>query len=277
MGTRRVAYREEDPILYALAVGAPADQLDLVFERRLRVLPTYGLVLGLWVADAAGALGAFRPEGALHGAQSLDVHRPLPPAGELEVHGRIAAVWDKGRSAVLDVMAESDHFSARYSIFLPGQGGWGGERGPSNDPEPAPGTGGRAWSADYRTSAEQAALYRLTGDRHLIHIDPEAARAAGLPGVILHGLCTLGIAAREAAAAAAAQPWELTSLRARFTAPVRPGDTIGLTGRSHDDGTVEFTAQAAGATVLSSGLAVYAAGAHPAPAADLTVASAAGG
>ncbi|NIY64235.1 enoyl-CoA hydratase [Streptomyces malaysiensis] len=257
LGTRRMAYREEDAILYALAVGTPADQLDLVFERNLRVLPTYGLVLGLWVADAAGALGAFRPQDALHGAQTLNVHKPLPPEGEIDVHGRVAAVWDKGSAAVLEVVAECDHFTAGYSIFLPRQGGWGGERGPSAVRADNPAPVGPVWSGSYATSAQQAALYRLTGDRHLIHIDPEAAHAAGLPGVILHGLCTLGIAAREVAEAAGARPWELASLRARFTAPVRPGDTIALSCRRGGDGAIAFTAQAAGATVLSGGSAVY--------------------
>lgn len=257
LGTRRVAYREDNAILYALAVGAQADQLDLVFERGLRVLPTYSLVLGLWVADAAGALGAFRPENALHGAQALTVHRPLPPAGEIEVRGRITAVWDKGRSAVLDVAAESDYFTAVYSIFLPGQGGWGGQRGPAGDAEELLEATGPAWSARYSTSPEQAALYRLTGDRHLIHIDPEAARAAGLPGVILHGLCTLGIAARESAAAADAHPCDLASLRARFSAPLQPGDALDLSGRATGTGEVTFSADARGATVLRDGRATY--------------------
>ena len=45
LGDRTVAYDERDAILYALAVGAPADRLDLVFEDQLRVLPTFALTL----------------------------------------------------------------------------------------------------------------------------------------------------------------------------------------------------------------------------------------
>lgn len=45
LGTRVIDYTERDAILYALAVGASADRLDLVFEDRLRVLPTFGLTL----------------------------------------------------------------------------------------------------------------------------------------------------------------------------------------------------------------------------------------
>src|SRR3954471_5570504 len=118
LGTRRVTYEDRDVILYALAVGAGADELDLVYERRLKVLPTFALALGLWVADAASAAGAFTPEGSLHGSQNLAAHRELPASGAFEVHGRLANVWDKGRSAVLDVVAESEYFTATYTIFL---------------------------------------------------------------------------------------------------------------------------------------------------------------
>ncbi len=258
LGRRSVRYGEDDAILYALAVGAKAEQLDLIFERQLRVLPTFALTLGLWVADAVGALGAFTPDAALHGAQALQIHKPLPPSAVLDVTGEVAAVWDKGRAAIVDVAAESEYFSATYSIFLPGQGGWGGPRGSSaqtnKDPVARP-----SWSARFTTSPEQAAWYRLTGDRHLIHIDPESARATGLPGVILHGLCTLGIAARETAAAAGAHPADLRSLRARFAAPVVPGAPLDLLGSPQPPGTVPFTASVGGTTVLTDGLAVYAA------------------
>ena len=57
LGTRTIAYDERDAILYALAVGASATDLDLVFEERLRVLPTFALTLAQWAPDALGALG----------------------------------------------------------------------------------------------------------------------------------------------------------------------------------------------------------------------------
>ncbi|MBY8856837.1 enoyl-CoA hydratase [Nocardia sp. CA2R105] len=253
LGTRRVGYTDRDVILYALAVGADADDLDLIFEDRLHVLPTFAMTLGLWAADAASAAGAFEPESALHGAQRLVVHRRLPPEGQFDVRGRVDAVWDKGRSAVLDIVAESEYFTATYSIFLPGQGGFGGQRGPARTERPA---GEEKWTADIATGRDQAALYRLTGDRHLIHVDPVAAQSAGFPRPILHGLCTLGIVARGLAAAVDAQPWELSALSARFSSPVFPGDVLsvraGTAGR-----TVGFDVGSAGATVLADGEAVF--------------------
>src|SRR5882757_5314939 len=187
LGTRTVSYSESDAILYALAVGARAGNLDLVFERDLRVLPTFGLPLGLWAPDELGERGFFSSSNALHGAQRLEVLEPLPPAGELELAARVAAVWDKGAAAIFEVEVACRCFRAVYSIFAPGCGGFGGDRGPSagRDPETPP-----SRRTEVETSHEQAVLYRLTGDRHLIHVDPEAAAAIGQPRPIMHGLCT---------------------------------------------------------------------------------------
>ncbi len=131
LGARTVRYDERDAILYALAVGAGATDLDLVFEERLRVLPTFALTLAQWAPDALGALGAFDTSTALHGSQSLEVLAPLPRSGEIAMSARVGEVWDKGRAAVFEVVVESEFFVATWSLFAPGAGGFGGERGPS--------------------------------------------------------------------------------------------------------------------------------------------------
>jgi hypothetical protein len=96
LGTRRVAYTDRDAILYALAVGAAAEDLDLVFERDLRVLPTFGLGLGLWACDELGDRGYFSSTNSLHAGQRLEVLGELPKSGELELAARVVDVWDKG-------------------------------------------------------------------------------------------------------------------------------------------------------------------------------------
>ena len=69
LGSRVVSYDESDAILYALCVGARPDQLPLVYERDLHVLPTFGLGLGLWAVEEKetgallGRIGCFYPEG----------------------------------------------------------------------------------------------------------------------------------------------------------------------------------------------------------------------
>lgn len=224
LGRRVVAYDERDAILYALAVGARATDLDLVFEDRLRVLPTFALTLAQWAPDALGELGAFDPRTALHGSQDLVVHAPLPRRGEVELSASVAEVWDKGKAAVFEVCVVSEYFRATWSLFAPGRGGFGGERGPSSPAVPD----SVHSEIEVRTFPEQAALYRLCGDRHHIHIDPEAAKRIGQPRPILHGLCTLGTTALRLADAAGVHPAELTALSGRFDGPVVPGDVLAL-------------------------------------------------
>ena len=178
LGTHTTSYDENDAILYALAVGAGADALDLVFEERLRVLPTFALTRAQWAPDALGASGAFDTATAVHGSQRLRVLEPLPRAGELTMSARVSEVWDKGTAAIFEVEVLSEYFVATWSLFAPGGGGFGGERGPSGTkrPQAEPDR-----TVELVTSPEQAALYRLLGDRHHMHIDPEAAQAAGMP------------------------------------------------------------------------------------------------
>lgn len=249
LGSRQISYEARDAILYALTVGAPEDRLDLVYERDLRTLPTYACALGLWAVEAAGALNVYDRTHSLHASQNLKMHKPLPAAGTVEMQARVANVYDKGKASLVVVEVESSFFTAGYSIFLPGMGGWGGERGPSSKKG---GAMEMTAEVDFVTERNLAALYRLTGDLHPIHIDPEVARSNGFERPILHGLCTLGIAARIAAEQAGAHPADLLTLEARLSAPVFPGATVCVRSRGSRTGLVQFEARSGGAVVLGN-------------------------
>lgn len=223
LGERTVGYDETRAILYALAVGAQPRDLDLVLEDRLRVLPTFALTLAQWAPDALGSAGAFDTTTAVHGAQRLEVLQPLPPRGELHLSAHVSAVWDKGSAAVFDVTVESRCFVATWSLFAPGRGGFDGERGPSSPRAPQGAPAGRH---QVETADNQAALYRLLGDRHHMHVDPEAARAAGQPRPFLHGLASLAAVSLPLARSLGAHPADVRSLSGRFAAPVFPGDRL---------------------------------------------------
>lgn len=253
LGRQIVDYDDRDAILYALAVGAPHDRLDLVYERDLRVLPTYACALGLWAVEAAGDSGAYDRTYSLHAGQKLEIHGPLPRAGKFDLLGRVASVWDKGKASMVEIAVSCEFFTASYAIFLPGIGGWGGERGPSSTSKDVEQTD---WRGSFQTVAGQAAFYRLTGDRHPVHIDPEIARANGFDQPILHGLCTLGIAAREVAGAVGAHPCDLKYLEARLAAPVLPGATIDLVAQTSGNDVI-FEAKVDETTVLKSGEARF--------------------
>lgn len=130
----RVVHRaRRDPV--RTCRGRQATELDLVFEDQLRVLPTFALTLAQWAPDALGSAGAFDTSTALHGSQELKVLAPLPRSGDVTLKASVGEVWDKGAAAVFEVKVECEYFVATWSLFAPGAGGFGGERGPSRPAE----------------------------------------------------------------------------------------------------------------------------------------------
>lgn len=253
LGTSIASYDDTAAILYALSVGASASELDLVYERDLRTLPTYACALGLWAVETAGRLGAYNPQRSLHASQRLVMHKELPTSGDIQMRGRVAKVLDKGKAALVQLEVTSSVFSASYDIFLPGLGGWGGDRGLSAPPVESVDFN---HSTGFQVDKNLAALYRLTGDRHPLHIDPAVAKANGFERPILHGLCTLGIAARIVAKQMGAHPADLRELDARLAAPVLPGDLIEVRSGNRD-GIVYFMAQVGDTVVLRGGRARF--------------------
>ncbi len=255
LGSQVCAFDERDVMLYALAIGAKATELELVYEKEIRTLPTFFLTLGLWAVWATGALGAYDPALTLHVGQHLRMRSKAPTSGELDIAARIGSVWDKGSAALVEVNVTSNVFDAMYTIFVPGAGNFGGERGQRSDnalPEIPPSILG-----SFETSEVQPALYRLTGDRHPVHIDPAAANALGFEKPIMHGLCTLGSAVLEIARLSASDPTSLQELTARLSAPVYPGARVSVEAwknQSH----FRFTASAGGAVPALSGTGQFA-------------------
>ena len=83
-----------------------------------------------------------------------------------------------------------------------------------------------------RTCDRYRPLYyaAASGDFNPIHVDAEFARAVGLDGPILQGMCTFAWLA-EACAQAAGDPGRVSLLSARFSRPVAIGDEVRLEGR----------------------------------------------
>jgi len=253
LGVRDIGWTERDAILYALACGAGASELDLVYERDLRPLPGFISALGLWAVERCGDLGVYDRTKSLHVSQGIKIHAPIARAATLPSRGRVAAVWDKGKATIVDIEVSCEVFSASYSIFLPGIGGWGGPPAPSVRTETLPEL---ATVAKYQTSPEQAALYRLTGDLHPVHVDGELAKSYGFDRPILHGLCTLGIALRMLGPAFGHHAADLSAATARLSAPVLPGDLLGVRAAQWEDG-IAFEAMVGERLVLKDGRAKF--------------------
>lgn len=251
LGSRTVEWNERDAILFALAVGGRPDDLDLVYERSLRVLPTFGLTLGQWAPDELGSRGAFPIETSLHGSQQLTAHQELPPTGRATLSARVDNVWDKGSAAIFEVSVSCDYFTAVWSIFAPGCGAFGGDRGPS-----ILAAENVSYATSVRTAENAAALYRLCGDRHAIHIDPLAARAIGQDRPILHGLATLSTSVVALARHLGAHPADLVSLSGRFRSVVHPGDDLRIDVT--DSPTGEFVVSGPQGVVIDNASATFA-------------------
>lgn len=252
LGSQVCPYDDRDVMLYALAIGAKASELDLVYEKRLRTLPTFLLTLGLWAVWSAGSLGAYDPALTLHVGQKLRMRSKAPTNGELNITANIGAVWDKGTAALVEVNVSSEIFDAMYTIFVPGAGNFGGERGQRSDSALADGPPDVLGS--FKTSEVQPALYRLTGDRHPVHIDPGAANALGFEKPIMHGLCTLGSSVLEIARVSGTDPTSLHELTARLSAPVYPGAAVSIEAWESSSNFYFTASDGGGVTALSGTL-----------------------
>jgi acyl dehydratase len=172
----------------------------------------------------------------LHSSQRLELIKPFPAEGLMRTTGHVLGIWDLRIGALANIetrtMIGSElHARCIWTILLRGEGGFAGERAPSLLRTRAPKDAAPNFSAEWRTQDTQALLYRLTGDVNPIHSSPEVARAAGFDRPILHGLCSLGFAARVALRALVGDdPNRFRALEVRFTNPVLPGQTLRVDG-----------------------------------------------
>ncbi|MCG8588993.1 MAG: 3-alpha,7-alpha,12-alpha-trihydroxy-5-beta-cholest-24-enoyl-CoA hydratase [Proteobacteria bacterium] len=229
----------DDVILYHLGVGAglgaPTDakELEYTYEKNLKVLPSYGVIP---VFGALGGLGnvpglQFNFAMLLHGEQDLEVHRPLPTAAKIESRGKVAGLYDKGKAALVVLEVETVEkesgealFTNRFSLFLRGEGGFGGESGPkagNEAPDRAP-----DGVIERKTMEHQALIYRLSGDKNPLHADPEFAKLGGFDKPIIHGLCSYGLVCKAIVdEVLGGDVGKVARYQARFAGVAFPGET----------------------------------------------------
>lgn len=226
------SWTSKDCLLYALGVGAGVDELEYATEKQQKVLPTFAVIVG-GGGVPFGKIGTFNPAMLIHGEQAIEVNGPIPANGTVRSKGRIEAIWDKGKGALIVMSSESRdtatgklRFKTRMSAFIRGEGGFGGERGTSG-PRNRPPDRKPDCEVTYETRPDQALLYRLSGDRNPLHSDPEFAKLAGFDRPILHGLCTYGFTGRALLHALCdSDPARFKAMEGRFSSPVYPGDAL---------------------------------------------------
>ena len=141
------------------------------------------------------------------------------------------------------------------SAFIRGEGGWGGDRGPSGDAEPGARPRRPTTTVTVQTRHDQALLYRLSGDRNPLHSDPAFAAMGGFDKPILHGLCTYGFTGRALLHALCdGDPARFKGMDARFSSPVMPGEALTVKMWDDGDGTAVFqTCGGDGRVVIDDG------------------------
>ena len=262
-----VSWTSKDALLYAVSVGAGTAELAYTTENTKdvaqQVLPTFPVV----IPGAGGtftSMGTFNPAMLVHGSQSVTLHQPLPVSGSATVVGKIAAMYDKGKAAVVvteTVAADASGaplYTTGASLFIRGEGGWGGDRGPSG-PQNVPPERAPDHSVTYQTSLDQALVYRLNGDRNPLHSDPSFAAMGGFDRPILHGLCTYGFTGRALLHTLCdGESSRFQHIEGRFASPVIPGEALTVDIWLTDDGEALFTTSASGRVVFDQGLVRFA-------------------
>ena len=261
---RLFSWDSSDVLLYHLGIGAT--ELSYTLETAgLQVLPSFGIVAPTFHETDPPPLDLPGCEidlaQVVHGSQSITVDAPLPTTGTATLRTRITEVWDKGKAAVIwqeGTATDPDGqalWTVRSSIFVRGEGGWGGARGSSEKVE-LPDRPQDA-EASYDVLPQQALLYRLCGDRNPLHADPDFAKAAGFPAPILHGLCSYGIVLRLLTdELLGGDATRVASFGARFAGVVFPGETIRVRawqegGRIVASATIDGQGERDGAPVLA--------------------------
>jgi acyl dehydratase len=237
------SWSSSDVQLYHLALGAGADSMDprelrYLIDDTPQVLPTFGNVAATFHATKPPRVQFpgidVELSKVLHGSEQVSAPAPLPPAGSAKAITRFTDIWDKGKAAVIwsetRVTAPDGTllWTQKRSIFARGEGGFGGERGPSGG-GPAAAAPDRAPDLELEIPVlpQQALLYRLCGDRNPLHSDPEFAAAAGFPQPILHGLCTYGMTCKALVDTLLdGDVAAVDSYGARFAGVAYPGETL---------------------------------------------------
>jgi acyl dehydratase len=197
----------------------------------------------------------------LHTRQEMEFIAPIRPGDRIAANGRIAEIEtaSSGESIVLALDAQNQHGNAvaqiRFTALLRTRRRTGARSDATHGQPPA-----GAPRVRETLDLDQTSRYaEASGDRNPIHVDPAVAKMAGLPGVIVHGLCTMAFACRAVIeTACGSEPARLKKLAGEFSRPVFPGDAIttSIWPDSRLDRTYVFaTTNQEGVAVIREGIA----------------------
>jgi len=196
--------------------------------------PVFAVVPGFeaTVAACAAVVPDELAKSVVHGEQIFEFHRPIASGAVLDSVSRCTGVLAKS-TGTLVVIETTSHERGELVVtqhMICFVRGVRAEESRGALP-PAHEVYGRSESAKQvpdKFDLDQTQRYaEASGDHMPIHLDEKFARSVGLPGVIIHGFCTLAFVARAAVETTCSDdPGRLRTLRARFATPGRPGEQI---------------------------------------------------
>jgi len=228
--------------------------------------PMYGVVV-TWmsVVGAVGdpALGADLLR-LLHAEQDMEFIAPLRPGDEITTIARVASIEARPGGEAMTLELDSRNHAGDpvlrtlFGIFI--RAARRDRSAAGRAERPAAPSGDPILSTGQTIDRDQTFRYaEASGDRNPIHVDENVAKMAGLPGIVVHGLCTMAFTSKVMIdGLCAGDPVRLKRLRVQFSRPVLPGQSI--TTRVWADGERKGRRAYAFETYNPEGMAVIRAG-----------------
>ncbi len=207
-----------------------------------QVAPPIFAVVPIWDTMAGAMAGVTPPEVLLfvvHGEQDMRFHAPITPGMVLKSTAAPIGIHVKPNGTSVVVKVESrdqtgDLIVEQYmTSFFRGvsEGESGGEEAPAHKLDAATKATDPVGSVTQKLDDDQTYRYaEASGDNMPIHLDAEIAKQVGLPGIIIHGLCTMAFTSTAAVSELCdGDSTRLKRLVVRFSKPVLPGEEITTT------------------------------------------------
>jgi acyl dehydratase len=247
---------------YALATDDPNPAYrgeHAVAPPMFHVRPMWPL-LEMLAADPELELDRLR---LVHGEHAMTFHRPLHAGDRLALGASLLSLQDKpsGRVATFELRGHIEGdlaLQGNTTYFIrparrddtPKAHKDPKPQVPAPEPDPT-------FVVSQHVPLDMPARYAdASGDHNPIHLDDEVAKKAGLPGVILHGLCTMALAQRDLVARlCGGDPLRLHALSVRFARPVRPGEDLRLEVLQREGESHFTTRNSRGEAVITHGRA----------------------
>ncbi|HVF52898.1 MAG TPA: MaoC/PaaZ C-terminal domain-containing protein [Actinomycetota bacterium] len=200
---------------------------DVVAPPVFPVVPAFGTFMAAGMDPELGA-DLLR---LVHAGQEHVFHAPIRPGDVLTVEAKLESVEQKETGETFTVAATETNqdgvlvAEVRGTMFIRGSGSGARKDAPAAGDEPE-----RDIVYEETTKIDDDQTHRYadaSGDHNPIHLDPNVAQMAGLPGIIVHGMCTMAIATKAAVnGVAGGDPTRVRRLSVRLSKPVLPGQEL---------------------------------------------------